>query len=187
MENLHAGINTCTPSDRSTNACADRFSNCQADCSTDSCTDRFPDRCTDSRTDSITDRFSNSSTTDSRTDISTDRIPNSNTDSFAVSCADSCADRCADARLCAHVVGHLRCVHARRRMCTERELSAAVWQQPDVHDYDRRVERRTDRRRGLQCRIVLRLHHDRRMESIYWNFGSVWVHPFIQYYVVVRL
>jgi len=77
VEILHAGGNTCAPSD----------------CSTNSFTDRFTDGCADGCADS---------------------------------CANSSTDCCTDARFREHVGGHLRPVHARRRMCAEPELSAVL-------------------------------------------------------------
>jgi hypothetical protein len=120
VEAVHAGGNTCTPSDNSTNAFTDRIPNSStADCSTDGSTDRSP-------TDSCADCDTNGSA-DCNTDGSTDRI---STDS----CADFFADRCTDARFCKHVGCNFRLVHSRRRMCAERELSAVLRKQSEVRD-----------------------------------------------------
>jgi hypothetical protein len=120
MEIVYASVNICTPSDCSTNDCADRIPNSSTcacpDCSNGS-TDRFPNSITDTCTDC---------NTNGSTDRGTDRFPNGCTNSCADSCVDPFADRWTAARLWEHVGGNRRPVHARRRMCAEPELSAVL-------------------------------------------------------------
>jgi hypothetical protein len=66
VEIVHASVNICTPSDCSTNDCADRIPNSSTGTCSDCSTNAFTNGCTDSLADSCADFCADSFAADAR-------------------------------------------------------------------------------------------------------------------------